>query len=142
MGRKGIAIALAFAVLAAVSLLAFSPKVAPQRSLAPAIFISCDEEGNESRIYFSISAETGEVSVDATDDAHFGKSWGRYLEPASFDYSPLTGEVRFDGKVWRITGEPGARTLENIETDYGALWGTYYEDARAASEAEPYHYER
>lgn len=142
MRKKSIAIVLATALLAAVALLALAPKMAPSRSLAPAIFISYDDEGNESRIFFQLSAETGGVSVDACDDANFGKPWGRYLEPTSFEYDPTTGRIRFDGMTWEISGKPGNRVLKNTEVDYGVPWGTYYENPEDASAAKPYHYER
>lgn len=140
MRGKKVAIAMAVTVLAAVAFLALAPKASPSRLLAPSIFVSYDEDGNESRIFFHLGTESGDVYVDACDDVNFGKSWGRYLEPTSFRYDPAAGEVCFDGMRWKVSGEPGSRVLKNVENDRGVLWGTYYENLESAVSAEPYVY--
>lgn len=138
-GRK-IAIVMTAVVLAVVAVFAFAPKASPSRLLTPSIFVSYDEDGNESRIFFHPGVETGDVYVDACDDVNFGKPWGRYLEPTSFRYDPAAGEVCFDGMRWKVSGEPGSRVLKNVENDRGVLWGTYYENLESAVSAEPYVY--
>lgn len=141
MARKRIAFVLAAVLFAGVAFVALSPKVSPSQSLAPSIFVSYDERGNESRIIFSVNVDTGETCVGAFDDLNHGKAWGRFLGDSPFDYDPSSGRVSFGGMVWDLSGEVGSRVLENISSDSGISWGKYYEDAEDALLAEPYCYE-
>ena len=141
MRARHVAVGLAAILFAIILLLAVGPKASPSRSLAPAVFVSFDDEGGESRIFFHLSTETGEVYVDACDDTNFGRPWGRYLPPSPFEFDDAAGEVRFADMTWRISGGPGERVLQNVENGGAPLWGSYFEDVEDAS-AEPYHYDR
>lgn len=62
--RKRLAIVATAALVVAVVAMVLAPSASPSRLLAPAIFISYDAEGNESRIIFSVVEGTGETSVE------------------------------------------------------------------------------
>lgn len=136
--RRKVAVIVAAALATAVIVMVFAPSVSPSRLLAPAIFISCDAEGNESRIIFSVTERGEETSVEVYDDANWGKPDGRFLGSSSYEYDPTSGEVRFAGRTWVLSGDVGSRRLKNVEAEGGRLWGTYYEDAQEARLSEPY----
>lgn len=81
---------------------------------------------------------TGETSVEVYDDANWGKPYGRFLSGSDYEYDPTSGEVRFAGRTWVLTGDVGSRRLENVETENGRLWGVYYENELEARQAEPF----
>lgn len=108
------------------------PPASRSKVLAPAIFISYDQQGNESRIIFSIEEQSGCSLVNVYDDDHVGASGLRALTDGEFTYDQESGTVVFDGRKWKLTGPVGERRLENIASDQGELWGTYYEDEAMA----------
>lgn len=136
--RKRLAIIVSVALLVAVGAMMLAPTASPSRLLAPAIFISYDDSGNESRIIFSVTEGTGETSVEVYDDANWGKPYGRFLSGSDYEYDPTSGEVRFAGRTWVLTGDAGSRRLENVEAENGRLWGVYYENELEARQAEPF----
>lgn len=113
------------------------PPASQGNALAPAIFISYDQQGNESRIIFSIEEQSGRSLVNVYDDDHIGASGLRALTDGEFTYDQESGTVAFDGREWKLTGPVGERRLENIASDRGELWGTYYED-EAMARAHPF----
>ncbi|MDY2777063.1 MAG: hypothetical protein SOU51_01605 [Collinsella sp.] len=136
---KLIGIAISAILLVAVLSFALAPQVSPSRSLAPSIFISYDEDGIESRIIFSVSEDGQDASVSVSDENGLSGSFKiRQISDTAFEYEPSRQEVRFSGRVWHLSGDTGARRLENISSEDGVLWGTYYEDKLEARSAEPY----
>lgn len=136
--RKRLAIVATAALVVAVVAMVLAPSASTSRLLAPAIFISYDAEGNESRIIFSVVEGTGETSVEVYDDANWGRPGGRFLGSSEYEYDPTSGEVRFAGRTWVLSGGVGSRRLENVEAENGRIWGTYYESESEARRAEPF----
>lgn len=142
MTRRKIVAAVSACVLVLVAFLAFGSKLTPGPSLAPAIFVSYDEYGNESRILFRVSEDGFTTRVTVHDDENYGKAWGRWLSDCPFEYKPVEQTVVFADRTWVLSGETGSRRLENVDAEGDELWGTYYEDVDEALKAEPYRYSR
>lgn len=140
MNKKRVIVLIGLLCLVAAASPLVLNKVNPSRALAPSIFISYDDEGIESRIHFSITEDGSVTEVYATEDGYSGIPDRRQFGDTEYEYDPITKEVVFYDRVWQITGEDGHRVLENTYSEYGELWGKYYEDINEAKAAEPYTY--